>query len=149
MKLLKGYYDDDDYYDTFSGDWFSAAGNWLFQAISWILPNEINKIMSMLLGEHDFSDNFIYDGISNKQNEEWNSFQAKDVLIYIEKISKTKVLLTTKNGEIILENFEYDKAKLLIAVIASSGLEITNIQYDYNVWIAFIILPLTLTCTLG
>ena len=74
---------------------------------------------------------------------------SKDVLIYIEKISKTKVLLTTKNGEIMLENFESDKVKLLIAVISTSGLEISNIQYEYNVWIEFIILPLTLFCTLG
>ena len=103
----------------------------------------------MVLGEFDFSDNFIYDDISNKEDEEWNFFQVKDVLIDIEKLSKTKVLVTTKNGEIILENFEYDKAKILIAVISSSGQEIINIQYDYNVWIAFIIFQFTLTCTLG
>ena len=103
---------------------------------------------------------FSADCFSNEKDEEWNFFQAKDfliymekiskdVLVYFEKISKTKVLLTTKNGEIILENFESDKVKLLIAVISTSGLEISNIQYEYNVWIEFIILPLTLFCTLG
>ena len=108
VKSLKGSYDDDNYYDTFSAESFS-----------------------------------------NEKDEEWTFFRAKDVLVYIERISKTKIFVTTKNGEIVLENFEYEKAKLLIAVISSSGLEISNIQYDYNVWIAYIILPLTLTCTLG
>ena len=110
--------------------------------------------------DYYYTRTFSADCFSNEKDEEWKFLQAKDVLIYIEKISKdvliyiekiskTKVLLTTKNGEIILENFESDKVKLLIAVISTSGLEISNIQYEYNVWIEFIILPLTLFCILG
>ena len=86
-------------------------------------------------------------------NEEWDFVQTKDDSIYIEKISKTKIWVTTNLGEVILENFDYDKAKLLIDVVSSSGLKITNIrygaQYEYNVWIEFIISPWTLTCILG
>ena len=45
-------------------------------------------------------------------NEEWN-FKTKDDLIYIENISKTKVLGATNNVEVILEDFEEDKAEQL------------------------------------
>jgi hypothetical protein len=62
-------------------------------------------------------------------------------------------LVITNAGEVILENFDYDKAKQLIAVVSSSGLNITNIrygaQYEYNLWMEFIILPLSLTWTIG
>ena len=44
--------------------------------------------------------------------EEWN-FKAKDDLIYIENISKTKVLGATSDGEVILEDFEESKAEQL------------------------------------
>ena len=45
-------------------------------------------------------------------DEEW-SFKTKDDLIYIENISNTKVLGTTIDGEVILEDFEEDKAEQL------------------------------------
>ena len=45
-------------------------------------------------------------------DEEWN-FKAKDDLIYIENISHTKVLGATSEGEVILEDFEEDKAEQL------------------------------------
>ena len=45
-------------------------------------------------------------------DEEWN-FKAKDDLIYIENISKTKVLGATSDGEVILEDFEESKAEQL------------------------------------
>ena len=45
-------------------------------------------------------------------DEEWN-FKAKDDLIYIENISRSKVLGTTKDGEVILEDFKENKAEQL------------------------------------
>ena len=45
-------------------------------------------------------------------DEEWN-FKTKDDLIYIENISNTKVLGTTIDGEVILEDFEEDKPEQL------------------------------------
>ena len=45
-------------------------------------------------------------------DEEWN-LKTKDGLIYIENISNTKVLGATINGEVILEDFEEDKAEQL------------------------------------
>ena len=45
-------------------------------------------------------------------DEEWN-FKTKDDLIYIENISNTKVLGATSDGEVILEDFEEDKAEQL------------------------------------
>ena len=44
--------------------------------------------------------------------EKWN-FKTKDDLIYIENISKTKVLEATNDGEVILEDFEEGKAEQL------------------------------------
>ena len=41
-------------------------------------------------------------------NDEW-SFKTKEELIYIENITKTKVLGATRNGEVVLEDFEEDK----------------------------------------
>ena len=41
-------------------------------------------------------------------DEEWN-FKTNDDLIYIENISKTKVLGATSDGKVILEDFEEDK----------------------------------------
>ena len=49
-----------------------------------------------------------YDGLW-KSDEKWN-FKAKDDLIYIENISRSKVLGTTNDGEVILEDFKEDKA---------------------------------------
>ena len=107
-----------------------------------------------------------YFKIQNKEKF-WTSWD------YNEKISKTKILVTTKNGKVILESFDDRKAEQLITAISSSGIDITNIKYEYqdgrvplivqgrhsiflagktaiapeclNVWIKFIILPLTLT----
>jgi hypothetical protein len=45
-------------------------------------------------------------------DEEWN-FKTKEDLIYIENISKTKVLGTTTDGEVVLEDFEQDVEKQL------------------------------------
>ena len=45
-------------------------------------------------------------------DEEWN-FITKDDLVYIENISKTKVLEATSNGVVILEDFEENKAEQL------------------------------------
>ena len=44
--------------------------------------------------------------------DEWN-FKNKDDLIYIENISKTKVLEATDDDKVILEDFEKDKAEQL------------------------------------
>ena len=52
-----------------------------------------------------------YDGLW-KSDEKWN-FKAKDDLIYIENISRSKVLGTTNDGEVILEDFKEDKAEQL------------------------------------
>ena len=41
-------------------------------------------------------------------DEQWD-FKPKGDLIYIENISKTKVLGTTNHSRVILENFEADK----------------------------------------
>ena len=45
-------------------------------------------------------------------DEEWN-FKAKDDLIYIENISRKKVLGITNDSEVILEDFKEDKAEQL------------------------------------
>ena len=45
-------------------------------------------------------------------DEEWN-FKAKDDLIYIENISRSKVLGSTKDGEVILEDFKENKPEQL------------------------------------
>ena len=45
-------------------------------------------------------------------DENWK-FKSKDDLIYIENISKTKVLGAKNDGEVILEDFEEDKAEQL------------------------------------
>ena len=45
-------------------------------------------------------------------DEEWN-LKTKDDLIYIENISNTKVLGVTSDGEVVLEDFEEDKAEQL------------------------------------
>ena len=45
-------------------------------------------------------------------DEDWN-FKTKDDLIYIENISKTKVLGTSNDGEVVLEDFEEDKTEQL------------------------------------
>ena len=47
-----------------------------------------------------------------KSDEKWN-FQIKDNLIYIENILQKKVLGTTNYDEVILEDFEEDKAEQL------------------------------------
>ena len=44
--------------------------------------------------------------------DEWN-FKTKDDLIYIENITNTKVLGTTIDGKVILEDFEEDKPEQL------------------------------------
>ena len=45
-------------------------------------------------------------------DDKWN-FKNKDDLIYIENISKTKVLEATDDDKVILEDFEDDKAEQL------------------------------------
>ena len=45
-------------------------------------------------------------------DDEWN-FKTKDDFIYIENISKTKVLGAKSHGEVILEDFEEGKAEQL------------------------------------
>ena len=59
----------------------------------------------------------LLDKLQNKEglwmsDEEWQ-FQAKDHLIYILNISKTKALRATNDGEVILEDFKKDKDKQL------------------------------------
>ena len=99
----------------------------------------------------------------------------EDFTLEIPELPKTKILVTTSAGKIILENFDSDKIKQLISAISLSGLEITiktikdvnagatgvtavtpefsdtlrSLNQEYNVWIEFIILPWTLVCTLG
>ena len=46
-------------------------------------------------------------------DEEWNFNQTKDDLIYIENISKTKVLGATNDGKVILVDFQENKAEQL------------------------------------
>jgi hypothetical protein len=46
-------------------------------------------------------------------DEQWNFKTNNDDLIYIENISKTKVLATASDGEVILEDLEEDKAEQL------------------------------------
>ena len=46
-------------------------------------------------------------------DEEWNFNQTKDGLIYIENISKAKVLGATNDGEVNLEDFQEYKAEQL------------------------------------
>ena len=43
-------------------------------------------------------------------DEEWN-FKTKNNLVYIENISKAKVLEATSDGEVILEDFKENKAE--------------------------------------
>ena len=45
-------------------------------------------------------------------DDEWN-LKTKDDLIYIENISKTKILGTSNDGEVVLEDFEEDKTDQL------------------------------------
>ena len=45
-------------------------------------------------------------------NEEWN-FKTKDDLIYIETVSKQKVLETTSDGKVTIEDFEEGKTEQL------------------------------------
>ena len=47
-----------------------------------------------------------------RPDEVWN-FKPKDDLIYIENISKTKVLGTSNDGEVVLEDFAEDKTEQL------------------------------------
>ena len=47
-----------------------------------------------------------------KSNEMW-TFTTKNDLIYINNISKAKVLGATNDGEVVLEDFEEDKKELL------------------------------------
>ena len=46
-------------------------------------------------------------------DEQWNSKTNNDDLIHIENISKTKVLATARDGQVILEDLEEDKAEQL------------------------------------
>ena len=48
----------------------------------------------------------------DKADVEWN-FKPKDDLIYIEKMSDSKVLGTTDDNKVILEDVEEDKAEQL------------------------------------
>ena len=45
-------------------------------------------------------------------DEEWN-FKTKDELIYIENISQKKVLEYSNDGDVLLKDFEEDKAQQL------------------------------------
>ena len=45
-------------------------------------------------------------------DEEWN-FKTKDELIYIENISQKKFLESSSDGDVILKDFEEDKAQQL------------------------------------
>ena len=47
-----------------------------------------------------------------KSDEEWN-FKTKDELIYIENISQKKFLESSSDGDVILKDFEEDKAQQL------------------------------------
>jgi hypothetical protein len=44
-------------------------------------------------------------------DEEWNFKKTKNDLVYIENISKAKVLEATSDGEVILEDFKENKAE--------------------------------------
>ena len=46
-------------------------------------------------------------------DEQWNSKTNNDDLIHIENISKTKVLATASDGQVILEDLEEGKAEQL------------------------------------
>ena len=46
-------------------------------------------------------------------DEEWNFKTKDDSVIYVENISKTKVLGTSSDGEVILEDFEESKVQQL------------------------------------
>ena len=46
-------------------------------------------------------------------DEQWNFKTSKDDLIHIENISKTKVLATASDGQVILEDLEEGKAEQL------------------------------------
>ena len=46
-------------------------------------------------------------------DEQWNFKTSNDDLIHIENISKTKVLVTASNGQVILEDLEEGKAEQL------------------------------------
>ena len=46
-------------------------------------------------------------------DDEWNFKTKDDLLFYIENISKTKVLATKNDGEVILKDFEEDEAEQL------------------------------------
>ena len=48
-----------------------------------------------------------------KSEEPWNFKTNDDDLIHIENISKTKVLATASDGQVILEDFEEGKAEQL------------------------------------
>ena len=48
-----------------------------------------------------------------KSNDRWNFKSKDDDLIYIENTSKTKVLERTNDNQVILEDFEEDKAEQL------------------------------------
>ena len=47
-----------------------------------------------------------------KSDDEWN-FKTKDELIYIENISQKKFLESSSDGDVILKDFEEDKAQQL------------------------------------
>ena len=46
-------------------------------------------------------------------DEQWNFKTNNDDLIHIENVSKTKVLATASDGQVILEDLEEDKAEQL------------------------------------
>ena len=54
-------------------------------------------------------------------DEEWNFNKTKDDLFYMENISKTKVLGATNDGEVILEDFQENKAEQLWKKGETSG----------------------------
>ena len=80
---------------------------------------------------------------------EWN-FKPKDELIYIEKMSNSKVLGTTDDNKVILEDFQEDKAGQLwkrgvpnaegyftlenykVAKVMTTGIDTTGLEIKGN-----------------
>ena len=72
---------------------------------------KLNSFKGPQLWKLDGNILYNYDGLW-MSDEEWK-FKAKHDLFYIENISRSKVLGTTNDGEVILEDFKEDKSEQL------------------------------------
>ena len=100
--------------------------------VSWENSNNVKRQQdSRVCKKNIFSDSYLWrlDGniLKNKadhlwmSDEEWNFNKTKDDLFYMENISKTKVLGATNDGEVILEDFQENKAEQLWKKGETSG----------------------------